>query len=305
MIRDVVIHTNEGLAEAPPELLDSNPPITGRVQIADDMWVGMVDHALAEAIIDSCDAPGRFVSQPVREFGQLYAFVRETAGEDRDWKWDHDARLQTCIALSRIVHPTSVSFRYAVRLMLAADGTVETIVPGPVRGQGAEAYVSPGPCRNWLIDADLEGLKELLAQYAAALLPERVRRALWYHEFAARTYYADVRWTLVTTAIEALVHTDRNSSTRQFIKRASRLAGDLGVTAFAEQDAGDAYDLRSALAHGQGCADLEKAKLALYERMETLLRACLRRCIQDPNFAAAFATDDTIRSRWPVSKDGV
>ena len=35
--------------------------------------------------------------------------------------------------------------------------------------------------------------------------PQRVSRALWYYDYAQKTYYADLRWTMIATALEALI----------------------------------------------------------------------------------------------------
>lgn len=61
-------------------------------------------------------------------------------------------------------------------------------------------------------------------------LPRRVHNALWHHEYAARTYYLDYRWTLVCTGLEALLHTDTFASTFQFAARVPLLASEFGIT---------------------------------------------------------------------------
>jgi hypothetical protein len=206
-----------------------------------------------------------------------------------------------CVALSRLVHPTSISFRYAARIICADNEKVEEIVPGPVTGHGADANVPTEGHRDWLITGDLDALKLLVHHLPLSHLPPRVWRALWYHEYAARTRHIDVRWTFIATALEALVHTDRPNSTRQFVERVSRLALDLGSCEFTEDDAAAAYDCRSSLSHGQGLSGLTREKQQLYERMDAVLRQALMRSIQEPEFAKTFATDGAIRSRWPLA----
>jgi hypothetical protein len=159
--------------------------------------------------------------------------------------------------------------------------------------------------RDWLRDSDAARLKVILANLADSPLPHRVSRALWYHEYAVRTYYVEVRWTLVCTALEALVHTDKPGrgkpgSTKQFAVRVSQMADQLCLGGFGLPEAERAYDLRSRLAHGQTFEELSSANLTLYETMETILRMAVLRATEDQSFASIFESDDAIRKQWPL-----
>lgn len=195
LIQDVVIHTNEGI-QGGGIILPSRPPIQGRFELTDDLWIGPLEDDVAERVLDCCEPPGCWVRKPPRPFHQLYTYVREPVPPEEKYKWDADRRLLTCVALSRLVHPTLVSFRYAAQIIYNSDGTMREVVPGPVQGHGADAWPPNEDDRDWLNDTDLEVLKQLLRELPTAILPPRVWRAFWYHEFAARTQYADVRCTL-------------------------------------------------------------------------------------------------------------
>lgn len=286
-------------AGASPSLRTAEPPPKQQFRLADDLWVGELDNKIAECVLDSCEPCGKWVKKPVRPDNQLYSFVRERAPDNPLYTWDRDLRLQTCIALSRLVHPTPVSFEYAARITYNSDNSIREIIPGPVRGLGSEAYVANEDRRTWLIASDLEELKKLLDKMGTAQLPPRVNRALWHHEFAARIQEISVRWTLICTALEALVHTDRQGSTKQFTKRVSKLAGELQVQ-FSEDEALEAYDFRSRIVHGQGLASLSNKHRDLYERMEEVLRRTLNRAIGEQDFAKTFDSDLEIRNRWSL-----
>jgi hypothetical protein len=129
-------------------------------------------------------------------------------------------------------------------------------------------------------------------------LGARLSRALWYNEYAARTYFADVRWTMIATALEALIHTDRRGSTAQFVSRTAKLANVLGIASFTEDNALRFYDRRSSLAHGQGVGSLRPEDQLLYVLGEDLLRTVLARAILDSSFAATFEDEDNIRKHW-------
>jgi hypothetical protein len=136
-------------------------------------------------------------------------------------------------------------------------------------------------------------------------LPRRVHNALWHHEYAARTYYLDHRWTLVVTGLEALVHTDRRRSTAQFTGRVTKLASELAIN-LSKADASEAYDLRSQLAHGAAFLStgttqrLSPSQVGLYDRLEDILRLAVLRGMKDKAFADILDSDDKIRSRWSI-----
>src|SRR5262245_22343261 len=117
--------------------------------------------------------------------------------------------------------------------------------------------------------------------YAASLLiitllpltfPHVFQRAFWNYAYAFWVQWIDIRWTVVATALESMVHTDRPKSTKQFVDRVTALANRVSV-GFSRSDAEQAYDLRSSLAHGQGLGTGNAATTALYCRMEEVLRA--------------------------------
>ncbi len=299
VIQDIVIHTNEHVAPTDVFVGLQAPP-DERFKIADDLWIDRLSDDLAEQVFDSCEPPGLYVHKPPRPFQQLYTFVREPAPTDPTYKWDSDRRLLTCVALSRFVHPTSISFRYAARLIYASNGTPPEIVSGPVRGHGADVFLTDENRRDWLITIELEVLRELLQLLPAADFSPRLWRAFWYYEYAARTFYADVRCTLICTALEALVHTDRLHSTRQFTARVPRLAAEIGIE-FDEYDAHRAYDMRSGLSHGQGLQDFDDGDRHIYRSMETILQRGLVRAIRERDFAQVFSSTQGIRDRWPLS----
>lgn len=234
------------------------------------------------------------------QFAQLYSFVREIPGPGNPFEWDIDNRLQTCVAASRLLVPTSVALRYAARIRYNTDKTVADISPANIRGVGIDTYLSEDPHRDWLTERDGIRLRGLMARMDAKALPSRASRALWYYEYATRTYYVEVRWTLVSTGLESLVHTDRRDSGDQFRRRVSQIASELGVTNFDINEAARAYDLRSSLAHGQQLGGFVGPNRELYDRMESVLRGAILRSMEDREFADTLNDDQKIRERYPL-----
>ncbi len=299
--RDVVLHTNAGIFGKEEEWKKS-PPVQQRVELSEHIWMGRLEPDAAKAVMDTCEPRVFGTPPPIRQFAQLYSFVRELPGYADIYRWDHDHELTAIVTLSRLIHPTFVGFVYAARLGYEPSG-VKEIFPAQIIGISKEAFLSPSRTRDWLTDAEAHLLRELVPTLKQEL-PRRVHNALWHHEYAARTYYLDHRWTLVCTGLEALVHTDRNRNTAQFTLRVPRLASVLGIN-ISEPDAVEAYDLRSRLAHGvsfvsTGNQGPPASQLQLYDRLEDTLRTAVLRGMRDKSFGDIFRDDVQIRNRWPI-----
>ncbi len=293
---DIALQTNGGLFRASSETWESIP--SQQYRLSDDLWVGPLESELAWKVIESCEPPGLWIAaRPTRQYAQLYAFGRDVGHTD-EINWDTDNRLYTCISLSRIVHPTSVSLAYAARIVSNTHypDKIE-IVPGPVRGHSSETYLARESARDWLTIEQLNELKTLLSNLSWKELPERIRRALWLNSHAASEYFLDLRWGTLCTALESLVHTDRERSTYQFVSRIAALSERLNEP-ISEETAKLFYELRSGLVHGGKFPELSGEKLHLYETMESVLRRTISSAILDPAFAELFRSDEAIREAW-------
>ena len=117
-----------------------------------------------------------------------------------------------------------------------------------------------------------------------------------FHEYAARTEHVPVRLTLAASGIEALVHVERGRSTRQFVVGATGLADDCRLT-FTVAQATDAYDQRSRYAHG---TTVRAAPPQVLIDLEGVLRAAISKALLDTTYGAVFASDASIRARFPL-----
>jgi hypothetical protein len=314
-VLDVVIHTTGAVQGVPWALVESQPPVSDRIELGNGVWVGKIGSELAQKTMDACDPPGFVHHPPTRQYGELYSYVRERIMPlSESFGWDEDQRVQTCVALSRLVHPTTLSLEYSARIVLRLDGGVDEIIPGPVMGFGSQVWLpTTNNYRNWLTEKDTVDLRKLLGIYPTLQgLPKRVGRALWYFQYAMQTYYLDVRWTLVCIALEALVHTGNRDSTLHFKRRIPQLAREFGIT-LTEDDAKRAYNERSSLAHGQGLlTPIAKTDSAdnsimetgpdtnLYPEIENILRTAVLVALQDREFQEIFCEDTKISARWPT-----
>lgn len=143
--------------------------------------------------------------------------------------------------------------------------------------------------------------------------------AIWLTEHSARRKYDFDALMTVIAGLEALTNTGPHQNTKQFVQRVSGLAHDVGVSGVSRRMARRLYGSRSEPAHGRRLTLLPGARpgepepnysqrlpqamqeLAL---LQDVLRATVRRCIEDPAFAAHFASDASVRAKWPVLDGG-
>jgi hypothetical protein len=293
---DVVIQTNHGwfgnpTAPVPPE---------GRFQLTSDLYIEKLDSVASNIVLDFGVPAGYEVMKPVRQYGYFYAFVRQVPEPVSVHNWDTDQKLQTVVALSRLARPTSISLRHAARLQYSDDGTLKSAYPAWLTGMDPDSWLAPeNNYRDWLIEPEMHQLKALLKAPSLSGLSVRLTRAFWYHEFASRTYYGEIRWITVCVALESILHTSRRFSTRQFVERLPLMASILGVS-LTTQEAETAYDMRSRLSHGGATGKLAPSEEQLYLKLELVLRTALKEAILNPAFAAIFVDENTIRSKWPI-----
>ncbi|MBI1746534.1 MAG: hypothetical protein HYR55_08090 [Acidobacteria bacterium] len=321
-VQDIALFINnavfrDGLVNRPC----SEWPPKSKFNIAHDLWVGKLNNELVEMMFEACEPPGYWEVKPIRQFSQLYAFVREL---DLDYNspnwysWDTDERLQTSIALSRLIKPIS-SHHYSARVIYDSDSqTVKTISPY----QSNDTY-GIGIAPNWLTTGDLAQLAGLVTLFFSSNFHEigRLWRAFCYYELAVRSLLIDVKWVFIVTAIEALVQLGRGGSAlRDFKTRVPHLAKISGIQ-FSASDAAQAFKLKSGIGHGEGFPRLKRGaydqenkdipesdqqfmilptknnyKLELYRRTEDVLRNALMKAIREEGFREVFTTPRGIKN---------
>jgi len=272
------------------------------VRITTDLWIGPLGE-LRKPILAASTPPGENW-QPSPYFNCRYAVWRTDppmTPMDGTW-WDADGRLHRCMQLLRLVRPTTIAYQFACQVRFDDSGE-RIIQPAGVVGQGALAFVSAGN-PDGVQEADVGVLRRLINVFDPSLLPNRVKNALWMHEHVAWTRLMNVRWPLVITALEALIHTDDRrrkrmlGSTDQFCLRLEKLQDLMRERLWSTDELQAIYDLRSSFAHGRGGSvdALKGEPLRLYEVAENGLRRILRRAIAHPAIADVFRTDTSIRT---------
>lgn len=280
------------------------PPRHSRepVKIVGDLWIGPLDELRLD-IARAIDSPGENHRVP-RPPTMRFAIYRQRAPKEpiKGMLWDADRAIAKCIQISRLIRPSSLAYRYACRIDLANG--LRTIIPAGVIGHQALAWCVD-ESSDAIKDSDIALLRPLLAAYERAPLTNRVRNAIWMHEHLAWTRLMNIRWPLLVTALEALIHTDdralkrgRLGATDQFTRRLSKLQALLRLTLWTDDDLLGIYEHRSAFAHGRGGTidALRGDALRLYKLAEDGLRAVLRRAIEHEPTADIFSSDRTIRT---------
>lgn len=307
--RDVnIVRNMVPFAEKRP--IDRDQLIDEPLHLADDLWIGPLDKELVLATMNACEPAGENF-RTVRQFYSSYAIVRENTPVPRgsELTWDSDGRIGLVIRMSRLVHPTSIGYEYAARIELLPEGK-RRIIPAIKLGFGNVAYVAE-PGYDWLTKIHVPQVAELVAKYDHATLPERVKSALFYFEYAACTYYVDIRWPMLVTAAESLIHVDGEhdllnprkylGSTRVFVDRMLGIQSKVGALGFTRENLRAIYYERSGLAHGQDFTGLDVIRKDLYLKLENGIRAVLRKAVIDGDFAATFADVSTLQRELPLS----
>lgn len=293
----------------------TDPPPIG---LGRGLVLASLDQDEAELVLTACSPRGHYFV-PIRQFGQMYSFVRETDPAELDdgrWTWDPDRVIRDALAMSRLVLDNGYSTEYAARIFDYANGE-QQIMPTPVPTQ--YAYRVRPTARDWLTVSEADELRDLLTEYWALGddLPERVAHALWLAEYLVSARWLDVIAPLLVVAFEALVNTSKDLVTRQFRERVPAMTEQAG-SGLSTTLCDRMYDARSRWVHGarvplyrrperkgeswEGPTDSEqRAAVERVAKTQDALRAMLRKAITDPEFRAIFASDDSIRELWPVA----
>lgn len=332
-IRDVLVCPINNATAVSPEEFRDHPPIgsaavlqmsnaPGPASLGQDLQIAGLPQADWELVMNACTPRGHYFV-PVRQFGQRYSIVREVSAResaDRLFRWDPDGVISDALMLSRLIRDNGHSLQYAARIA-DYEGGEQMVMYSP--GEAGKAVYRLRQDRDWL-DAD-EGreLQDLLAAFwqaqAEDSLPPRVRRALLRTEYGCWFMYADALMPMVVSGLEALLKVGRDGLTRQFVQRAVALADELSLEGVTEEFCSRMYDGRSDWVHGSHVrlfatgsetpesappegpeTDQEWTTLGEIATLQDLLRAAVRRSIEEPAFRETFASDEAIRDRWPT-----
>lgn len=298
-VKDVVVVTNDVLAGLPHDRIPLRNSFRLPFHLGRDISIEEIEGPLLEHILDACE-PAGWNFRPVRQFGQLYSFVRNNPPDVESPVWDKDRELQKCIALSRLVKPTSVGFEYSARVVSDANGEAVKVIPGAVAGFGSQAWLAGKSEDDWLTQEDLDALAELWSKVDLASVPGRIQRAFWLHEYAARTEDLAIRWILASTGIESLVNTGADRASKQFIARMAELAKRFSGKEVSRAQTGKIYEMRCKIVHGTTLTGARPDDLELYLRLESTLRDALRAALNDNEAQVLFASDDSVNQEWPL-----
>ena len=301
----VMLHIGTGLPGQTAEW-ERCPPVVvsgaGPFALNDDFWIEKLDEQLAIHIQAACDPPHYGINNDQTD-RQLYAFVRRVS-EVETSQYEGMDELHAVVALSRLVHPTSTGDRYCAWIL--RNGSPESPIKAvQYRGISPDVLLSRHQ-REWISAEDAECLRQLMPWASKKkLMHERVHRAFWNHEYAMRSFYLDTRWPIVVSGLEALLNVGEQNSGPQFKGRVRLLADELGLQ-LSGDEISKAWKLRSKLVHAEGFLhNLEtilpkREHSDLYEKMESLLRMAVRRCLLDARFGDCFRDDAAVKARWPI-----
>ena len=199
----------------------------------------------------------------------------------------------------------STGDRYSVHVSFY-DRRDSPIFAVQYRGMCDVSLVSASASRDWLSVDDGKTLRTLMPWLSKSKnMHARVHRAHWNHEYAMRSFYLDARWTLVVSGLEALISFGEDELAWQFCERVRQLAVECHVS-LSEIELRAAYKLRSKLVHAESFLSgldtiLPRTQhTALYEKLESVLRQTVLRCLLDDSFGNFFRDDAAVKTRWPL-----
>jgi hypothetical protein len=335
-VRDVVICTasdaevSSDESRAHPSIASPVQPFFGEqesppVDLGRGLRIDRLPESEENLVLNACTPRGHYFA-PIRQFGQMYSFVRNIdldAWKSTPFHWDRDGVLSDAVMLSRLVRDNSYSTALAARIADFADGE-QTVV----YTIGAESKVAYRLRRNrdWLDANDGAELRDLLRAYWSieGELPRRVERAIWRTEYASWLKWGDLVIPTLVSGLEALLKTERGKATHQFVTRVPALAVDVGIGGITPELCSQMYDARSEWVHGahvrlvatglehqlaeqhgvdEGPTDaVQRDAFAVICQVQDVLRRAVRLCIEDADFRAVFSDDEAIRARWPVNR---
>ena len=106
--------------------------------------------------------------------------------------------------------------------------------------------------------------------------------------------------------LEALISIGENDPSWQFRDRVRQLAAEFKID-LADDDLRRAYKLRSKLVHAESFLSGMETILPrvqhvdLCEKLESVLRYTVRRCLLDDTFGGFFSDDAAVEARWPLN----
>lgn len=309
-VRDIVVVPAPG-HRADPDEWDAFPPVDAVVDLGDNLHVGRLGGDVQEAVIAACMPRGEEYD-PARQFGPLYSFWRDISfeeGELPSFNWE-GSPFAEALALARLVQDNAHCMEFSARVFERVDGFRRI---APVYGFEARVAYTTRKARSWLTAADAAELRVLLDQHRAIqpLLPARARRALWHAERSTQRAFLTEAVASIVTGLEALLSIrDDGQPTKQFLVRSKALAEELGI-ATSRSYWDWVYDARSLSVHGgesrlvapagwAESADDPPEDVVKIAKAQDVLRAAVRRTIEDEDFRGVFADDGQLRTRWPI-----
>ena len=295
----VVLHIRPG-PPYPDPITSPQIASDARFELTAEMRIQRLDKEFAIRIQRACEPAHYNIYSDVHD-RHLYAFIRDIP-KNETARNDGLQDLLTVIALSRFIQLTSTGDRYCAK-----------VFPSPGLNPPIEGLRLTGVCpdvflgdnsRDWLSPDNGLELRSLMPWVSIRKkMHNRVHRAYWNHEQAMRAYYLDTRWNLIVSGLEALITVEKRDVRKQFVSRVRKLAIEFRVD-LSERELHSAYAVRSGLAHAQAFLYGLQTVLPpdkqrpLYDKLESLLRATVKKCLLDEVFGRNFADEASVRAKF-------
>jgi hypothetical protein len=313
-IRDVAV-VPTGTDEATGDDYREHPPADG-IELGRRLAIERLTDDDYQLVMAAVMPRGHFFFG-VPQWGQRYAFVRRVPHaeyESKPYGWDGDHTLSYGLAASRLIRDTPHCSEFAARIVDHEDGEQQVI---PLTGFEARLAYRYTRERDWLDAIEAAELRELLDDFwrVEPAWPGRVQRAIRHCERACQFPYFQESQPRLVTALEAILNTSASQVAKQFRQRVPALADLLGITGVSRKLADRQYRARSEAYHGSevglfsghpgtaapNLTEDQRRVLDETHLLQRVLRAAVRRAIEDPEFCALLGDEDAVRRRFSVT----
>lgn len=307
--RDVLVIP---LREFPGSL--KHPSVSQEQVFANGVHLGPADQEEALLVFNACSPRGHnFFTRNANE--SRYVFWRsvdidELNSAEARMRWDVEGAISRTIQLSRYIRDNSHWIEFAARIIEYENG-LKQVLPFSSSYPECRSQVhrllpdDPG----YLSDDECAELATLIEKDGgrSQKLPQRVSAAMFFAEYASFSNSIEPFIATLYMSIEALLNTTDVQVSKQMKKRLPLLAQAVGVAGMSNTLADKIYDARGIVIHqvhdfpllvDQPSKFAELAKRAAL--VQRIVRATIRRCIEDASFAASFDSTSSVDAAFPV-----
>lgn len=291
----------------------SDEPVND-AHIGDGLYLSKLDPVWIESVRTQCPRVSAR-EELERQKPYTHRFHYEPADPSRDF-WDVTSKEQQpllrAVSLSRLVKPTSIAYSNVwIKSTYRSNGEVKHLSE-PIIGAYSVAFGLRQHQWNTITEGDAAEMAALWDPLSHFLDDQfeptyrRIVRSLKRFELSHAIYFADLRFPIVHSALEAIVCTTHRDNMAQVTQRLPQL-----VPFISSQQATDIYKLCGNLKHAAEAmlqdsneevplSDRDQARVDCVSLLHESVRYLLLKALKDRHFADTIANVDVLTETYPA-----